>query len=115
MTTYWKLTSRSVQGNEKYLNFNLTCNGSRYPVRARKAGDSVELLIGESFDEWAEDHVSRKRLTEGWEKSILIDEEYDEIWGMADDYDEVLSQYDTAVDSLIEGEETLEAVSKALD
>lgn len=111
-----ELVSRTFQGGDAYLNFDLEAE-KNYPARIRAGEDYLEVLVGESFEEWENDYISRRRLNSNWEKSFYVEEDM-EIAELRENYEEVFEQYSEQVTGLMEnqeGSEPLNRVEAALD
>ena len=87
------------------------------PARIRSEEDYLEVFVGESFDEWEYDNISRKRLRSGWENSFYIEEDMstDEV---RDSYDNLFERYSEQITDRMGNRETakpLNQVEAALD
>lgn len=111
-----ELVSQTIQGEEEYLNFDLDME-KVYPTRIRIEEDHLEVLVGESFDDWENDYISRKRLNTDWENSFYIEEDMD-IGELKENYGELFERYSDQVTGMIENRkdvDSLNQVKAALD
>ncbi|PSG99686.1 MAG: hypothetical protein BRC28_03295 [Nanohaloarchaea archaeon SW_4_43_9] len=105
-----ELVSRTIQDGEEYLNFDLE-GEKAYPARIRSEEDYLEVFVGESFDEWEYDNISRKRLRSGWENSFYIEEDMstDEV---IESYDNLFERYSEEIADRTGNRETAESLNQ---
>jgi hypothetical protein len=111
-----ELVSQTVQNGERYLDFDIEAE-ERYPVRVRSTEDRLEVFVGESFEKWLDDYISRKRLSPGWQNSFYVDENI-EIDELREEYEDVFDRYSNQINNAISPETnpgSLEHVKAALD
>ncbi|PSG99076.1 MAG: hypothetical protein BRC29_03035 [Nanohaloarchaea archaeon SW_7_43_1] len=106
-----ELVSRTIQEGEEYLNFDLEEGEEVYPARIKNEEDYLEVFVGESFDEWEYDNISRKRLRSGWENSFYIEEDMntDEV---RESYNDLFERYSEQIADMIGNRETTEPLNQ---
>jgi len=105
-----ELVSRTIQEGEEYLNFDLEAE-EVYPARIRSEEDYLEVFVGESFDEWEYDNISRKRLRSGWENSFYIEEDMS-IDDVRESYENLFERYSEQIADRIGNRETTESLNQ---
>lgn len=111
-----KLVSRSIQEGEEYLNLDLEADET-YPARIRVGDDHLEVLIGESFEYWENDNISRRRLNSGYENGFYIEEDMD-IHEVRERHEKLFERYSDQVTEFMENQndsKLLSQVRAALD
>jgi thymidylate synthase len=111
-----ELVSRSIQDGEEYLNFDLEAEQT-YPARIRVGENHLEVIVGESFEYWENDNISRKKLTSEYENSFYIEEDM-ELHEARERHGELFEKYSDQVTEFMENQnnsEPLNQVRAALD